>query len=151
MNKYFRIVSITLIITTILISYFILSQNKITDFFNEIPIRYLIIKSNSMYPTFEVGDIVIIIIKDQYKVGDIITYDYNHQYLITHRIVNMCEKGFVTKGDYNNCEDEDIVKFENVKGKVVYIISKKIQVFLFIIITTFILINYIKNRKEKIK
>lgn len=148
MNKSLKIIGILIIIIATLTSYFVFNNYK-DNIISELPIRYLVIKSNSMYPSFEVNDIIIITKKSQYEIGDIITYDHNNQYLITHRIVKICDEGFITKGDYNNCEDESIVKFENVKGKVILIINKKAQVSLFIIVTIVILIGYIKIRKGK--
>lgn len=148
MNKSLKIIGILIIIIVTLTSYFVFTNYK-DNLIKELPIRYLVIKSNSMYPSFKVNDIIIINKKSQYEIGDIITYDHNKQYLITHRIVKICDEGFITKGDYNNCEDESIVKFENVKGKVILIINKKAQVSLFIIVTIVILIGYIKIRKGK--
>lgn len=148
MNKSLKIIGILIIIIATLTSYFVFNNYK-DNIISELPIRYLVIKSNSMYPSFEVNDIIIINKKSQYEIGDIITYDYNNQYLITHRIVKICDEGFITKGDYNNCEDEGIVNFENVKGKIILIINKKAQVSVFIIVTIVILIGYIKIRKGK--
>ena len=53
--------------------------------------------------------------------GDIITfYDYELEADVTHRIVEKTEGGYYTKGDYNNIRDLNIVKPEQIIGKVIF-------------------------------
>ena len=65
-----------LIILIIILSIIVIVLNK-DKIINKIPIKYLVIKSNSMSPTLYVDDIIIIKRVKQYRVGDIITYNYN--------------------------------------------------------------------------
>ena len=79
-----------------------------------------------MMPTFEKGDYILIKKQKEYNVGDIITYEVEEQgnkYLVTHRIIEEYENGYITKGDANNTNDEG-TKYENViRGKLFLIIK----------------------------
>ena len=79
-------------------------------------------ETGSMSPTMETGDIVIIKIGDEIKENDIITYK-KENVLITHRVVSIDGDTVITKGDYNNTEDEPIQK-NNIIGKVVFVINE---------------------------
>ena len=83
-------------------------------------ITILKVSSNSMSPVFNKDDIVIVTKQESYEVGDIITYYSDDNCLITHRIVEKYENGFITKGDGNNIKDEKVVNSEQIIGKVVY-------------------------------
>lgn len=139
---------IFLIVIVILCICLIFNRETIT---NNIPIRILVIKSGSMYPTLEIGDIVIIKKYKDYKVKDIVTYNYDG-YLITHRIVEKENTNFITKGDNNNCKDEIEVNINNVKGKVIYIFNKQkrknILILMLIIIAIIIFKKGIRNEKN---
>ena len=78
-------------------------------------------ETESMSPTIEKGDIVIIKIGDEIKENDIITYKKDNV-LITHRISKINENTIIAKGDYNNTDDVPIQK-EQVIGKVVFIVN----------------------------
>ncbi len=89
------------------------------------------ILSNSMYPSYERGDIVI-----YEKINDlelqnipnnsIIVYTIGNQ-IIAHRIVDVVEENgtikYRTKGDYNNAPDSRLVSLEQIKG--VYVLHIK--------------------------
>ena len=97
-----------------------------------------------MQPELAIGEVIIIIQKDNYKRGDIISFytKENSMVTITHRIIEENSKGFITKGDANNMADEGIVKKENIQGKVIFhskllgLLSKYyiILIFVFLII-----------------
>ena len=61
--------------------------------------------------------------KNDYNIGDIITYQSKENYLITHRIIEKYKNVFITKGDSNNIPDEEKVTLENIIGKVVYVLK----------------------------
>lgn len=113
-------------------------------------------ETGSMSPTMEKGDIVIIKIGDEIKENDIITYKKDNV-LITHRIVSIDGDTIITKGDYNNTEDEPITKNEII-GKEVAIINnvevwKKVFSDMHVIIPisiTVILFILLVSYKEKI-
>lgn len=82
-------------------------------------ISSLIVSSGSMEPELSVGDVIIIKSCANYEVGDIITYNVNDEYFVTHRIIEIEGNNFVTKGDNNNVEDSQVVLKENVEGKLI--------------------------------
>lgn len=135
-----RYIFIFIIISFIILSLiFIINNKEIIQ--EQLPIRLLIIKSNSMYPTFEINDIVIIRKANIYNINDIITYSEGNKTLITHRIIDVVDTGVITKGDNNNIEDGKIIEFQNIKGKTIFIINKKYQkimMILFILLLIFV-------------
>ena len=78
------------------------------------------IQSGSMIPELQIGEIIILLKQENYKIEDIITYKVEESYFITHRIVQTTDEGYITKGDANNAEDEKIVKQEQIQGKVIF-------------------------------
>ena len=94
-------------------------QNK--EYVNIFGYSVLSTETGSMSPTIEVGDIIIIKIGDEIKENDIITYKQD-DVLITHRIEQIDGDTIITKGDYNNIQDEPIER-NQVIGKAVYIIN----------------------------
>lgn len=78
-----------------------------------------VIISGSMSGTIEVNDLVICHEKNDYNVGDIITYVSESGSLITHRIVSESDAGFITQGDANNTPDRTPVCEGDIVGKVV--------------------------------
>lgn len=80
----------------------------------------LSVSSGSMQPELNVGDIIIIKECDHYNVDDIITYNVDNQYLITHRIIEKDGNNYVLKGDFNNTKDNCKVTKENIEGKVIF-------------------------------
>ncbi|MDN8988772.1 signal peptidase I, partial [Staphylococcus aureus] len=63
-----------------------------------------------MEPEINTGDLAIVksIDADDVKFGDIITFKYEGK-VVTHRVVEKNEEGFITKGDNNNSNDTEIV------------------------------------------
>lgn len=135
-----RYIFIFIIISFIILSLiFIINNKEIIQ--EQLPIRLLIIKSNSMYPTLEINDTVIIRKANIYNINDIITYSEGNKTLITHRIIDVVDTGVITKGDNNNIEDGKIIEFQNIKGKTIFIINKKYQkimMILFILLLIFV-------------
>ena len=78
---------------------------------------FLEVVSGSMEPTIEIGDIVIIDTKDKDILeGDIITFKDTSGSLVTHRVVSYTDDKMITKGDFNNSNDEEISR-DNIVGK----------------------------------
>lgn len=103
------------------------------------------VDSGSMEPSISVGDILIIKECGNYEVNDVVTYNVDNDYLVTHRIIEKKEdNNFVTKGDNNNTKDTDKVTKENIEGKV--ILNSKLLKFVYkhwfigILVVLFILI-----------
>ena len=82
-----------------------------------------VVMSGSMEPVFSPNDIIYIKECNDYNIGDIITYSEGHS-LITHRIVDMGDGLYKTQGDANNVADTDLVPFEKIQGKVVFVVPK---------------------------
>ena len=133
-----------IVIISLIIGVFFIIKNK-DNFDDNLNIRLLQIKSGSMYPVLNVNDFILIKKSDDYNIGDIITFNVDNKYLVTHRIIEEQENKYVTKGDNNNSEDENTVKCENVKGKVIVIIKEKYLRIIVIILLIFILIYLIKK------
>lgn len=90
-------------------------------------IQNLTIGSNSMKPYMAKGDVIIIEkLKgkelEEFKKGDILVFRYDNK-IISHRIKNIIKRDgyyFVTKGDNNEQNDNNLVKEEDVIGIVRY-------------------------------
>ena len=86
------------------------------------PYRLFVVRSDSMEPAFPVGCVVIserVGDGTELRVGDVVTYKNPAvPFTITHRIVEVTERGFVTKGDNLN-EDDGEIPGEWVKYRVV--------------------------------
>lgn len=85
-----------------------------------------IVQSGSMEPAIQTGSIVVIMPKETYAVGDVITFGEESETSIptTHRIVADIISGgqirFETKGDANEEKDSGSVAVSEVIGKVLF-------------------------------
>ena len=85
--------------------------------------------SESMEPTLEVNDVVVVkkCAPDEFKEKDIITFQQEER-IISHRILDITEEEgtikFKTKGDNNEIPDPDKVEVGQVYGKVLFKINK---------------------------
>lgn len=83
-----------------------------------------VIVSGSMEPELPVGSLCMI--DCQQKVpdkGDIISYKAGDS-VITHRVIEVTDEGYVTKGDANDSKDPGVVKQKQVFGTCVFSIPK---------------------------
>lgn len=78
----------------------------------------LVVISGSMEPTLKVGGILYYekIDLNELDEGDILVYQ-TKEHIISHKIVDINENGFITKGDINNSVDNYLVSDEQVLGK----------------------------------
>lgn len=78
----------------------------------------LVVISGSMEPILKVGGILYYekINLDDFNKDDILVYQLN-EHIVSHRIVNINEYGFETKGDNNISNDSYIVDKNNVIGR----------------------------------
>ena len=122
-----------------------------------------IVLSNSMEDKISAGDLIITFDKNNYKVDDIIMYRYDGE-TVTHRIVEVLENGYITKGDANEFPDEYVIFENNIFGKVNIIIPKygyfihwlKFEGGIFILIgvgalifSVFMLIKYLTTKNKE--
>ncbi|GEM_PF-2524519 len=110
--------------------------------------RSLIVKSGSMTPTIQVGDLIVVspnslinspvpAITAKYKVGDIVAFrePSSPNVIVTHRVANAEIKDgqvwYQTKGDANNVTDQTLISEKNIIGRSQFTIPKVGQVFAF--------------------
>lgn len=117
-NRGQKIFILIILISSIIIAFKIFDADS-----QPFGISILQVSSNSMVPTFQKGDFIIIKKQSDYDVGDIITYivaEENQKYYVTHRIIQKNGNEYITKGDANNREDSQIVNNNTIKGKVMF-------------------------------
>ena len=141
-----KTLGILIILVIIILSICVIKNRQVLC--EKLPVRLLIVKSNSMYPTLQKGDFILIKRNNDYKKGDIITYDYESNYLVTHRIIEKNNNFFITKGDNNNSEDDKFIQLDNIKGKVILILNRKNQISIFLLMIFLVLFCLFKNNKE---
>lgn len=89
---------------------------------------FLVILSGSMEPEYPVGGLAILKQPnlDDIQVGDVIAFkpanNEDTNIFVTHRIVEITEEGFITKGDANEDIDMSIVASEQVVARAEFII-----------------------------
>lgn len=78
-----------------------------------------VVETGSMEPEIGAGDLIFIREKEEYSVGDVITFfDSSRGEYVTHRVILVSENGYTTKGDANNVQDGFTVPQDAVVGKV---------------------------------
>jgi len=118
-QKIFRIIIISILCLLLLVNAYVIVLR--IAFNNDLPELFdyseVIVISGSMIPTLQIGDILIIHNQESYQINDIVTYRGETK-IITHRIVAIENYDYVTKGDFNNTND-DPISSSVVIGKVV--------------------------------
>ena len=98
-------------------------------------IKVFIVTSNSMLPTFGVGDVLLAERQEHYSPEDIISFKVEES-IVTHRIKSIIKKEgntfFETKGDSNKSADSLLITKAEVLGKVNFIIPKLGYLILFL-------------------
>ena len=115
--------------------------------------------SDSMYPTFETGDVVIIVPQDKYEIGDIVAFQDGNM-VVSHRIIDVNENGdFITKGDLEgNAVDtmplkeiyiygKVVKKLDNI-GPVIRVIKSPVVSVLLLIVAALLFVLSAKKEKE---
>ncbi len=121
-KKVIRVILLTLIVIVTSYNAYNLINTKI--FKNDITVvnkkAILEVVSGSMEPTIKIGDLIVIDLDDRgYIIGDIVTYYDEFHTFVTHRIVDVREGKFITKGDFNNAEDRPLER-KNIIGKYMF-------------------------------
>ena len=126
---------VVLFLTAIFLIFYIITNQIAKNKGGNPLISIYTIVSESMVPTIKVYDIIVDTKVDNpssLKVGDIITFHSNfidtNGYTITHRIIDIentnGEIRYYTKGDHNSRQDEGYITFDDITGKVKFIIPK---------------------------
>ena len=160
MKKFFKIASNILTVIVVIIALFLV----ITIFPITGNYKVLTVLSGSMEPAIHTGSVVIVKPVAEYKVGDIITFGEisKTKTPTTHRIFEIKDNKFITKGDANNAPDMKEILPREVIGRVLfsvpyagYVISaaqKPIGFLLIIILPAlFIVSDEIRKIKNEIK
>jgi signal peptidase I len=110
------------------------------------------VKSGSMEPTINVGDIVITGPADKIAAGDIITFE-NNESVVTHRVVTVEGDQVTTKGDANKAADTSKTGVSQIKGRYLFkipavgyltnLIGTRQGWFLVVIVPTIILVAFL--------
>lgn len=120
------ILNILLIAVTIIIiiGFYYIYQLKIakSDYANLFGYTFFEVATASMFPTIEIGDVVVVEITKDVQKNDIIVYK-DGESIITHRLIEKNDKELIAKGDANNSEDKPINE-NMVLGKVIKIVPK---------------------------
>lgn len=108
------VVNVTLIVKSLI------WPEKIPDFMGYKP---FIVMSGSMAPDIMVGDLIITqeAKPEDLSAGDVIAYRYGEESVITHRIQEVTRQdgalAFITKGDANNVEDNEVPTADRLEGR----------------------------------
>lgn len=84
---------------------------------------WAVVVSGSMEPQIGVDDMIVVREKEDYRIGDIISFESDGS-IITHRIADITADGYLTQGDANGTVDPAPVSKEKVVGKVMCVIPR---------------------------
>lgn len=87
--------------------------------------KVMIVQSGSMQPEIRMGSIVVVKPADDYKIGEVITFQIGrNKEPITHRVYDIKVVGgeprYITKGDANNAPDQREISKGEIIGKVLF-------------------------------
>lgn len=113
-----------ILIPTLIINLYIIYQARTNK--DEVPsilgYKPFIVLSGSMETKIHRGDLIIVkdIDPSELVLEDVITFRDADETITTHRIIEIVEREgityFITKGDNNNSQDQNLVEFEDVEG-----------------------------------
>ena len=124
-NKIYCVLKIVSILGLLIILLNLLA-NKSEKLFEVIGYRTYTVLSGSMEPKFYPGDIVVVKhrSKTDIQVNDIVTYKDDNEIIVTHRIIEEVDGGYITKGDNNNVRDAVVLRDEVIIGEAKFRIPK---------------------------
>lgn len=77
-----------------------------------------IVMSDSMAPLLRTGDVVLLQVRGEYRVGDIIQFRRGDVFYL-HRIISKAKSGYHTQGDANPIPDRQRVKKSDIQGSAI--------------------------------
>lgn len=118
----------------------------------------IVVLTGSMEPKYKVGTLIYYkkVKQENIKVGDVIAFDNGNDEIVTHRVSDIKDDLFETKGDANEVVDASLVDYKSIKGKVtklkiplvghlIYFINKHLYLvglIVIILILEFVLSNF---------
>ena len=87
------------------------------------PAAYLVVRGDSMLPTYETGDLLILHSAESYEVGDVVAYkvpagELGEGHLVVHRIVGGdASSGWILEGDNNPAPDPWMPRDGDIVGR----------------------------------
>lgn len=130
-------------IVGIVIYSFISTQILKKDYTNIFGYTYYSVATGSMKPVISPNDLIFVKITKNVSKGDIITFKDSGS-IVTHRLIDINDNKYITKGDANNTSDAGINK-SDIIGKVVYIITPDVIFKGIVVILIFIIFIVILN------
>lgn len=130
-------------IVGIVIYSFISTQILKKDYTNIFGYTYYSVATGSMKPVISPNDLIFVKITKNVSKGDIITFKDSAS-IVTHRLIDINNNKYITKGDANNTSDTGINKIDII-GKVVYIITPDVIFKGIVVILIFIIFIVILN------
>lgn len=115
-NFFKWVVTLVLILLAL---FFVLSQLNLPGNY-----KVFLVQSGSMEPALRTGDVVVVKPVSQYRQNDIITFNSHQNFTVTHRIIQVDNQSYTTKGDANPVSDQEIIDISKILGKVFYTIPK---------------------------
>jgi signal peptidase len=85
-------------------------------------VKVFVVQSGSMEPAIKTGSVVVVKSSSDYKVSDTITFGPYSKIKppTTHRIAEIKDGNYITKGDANNAPDPRTVAKRDIIGKAVF-------------------------------
>ncbi|MGY4688367.1 signal peptidase I [Salibacterium sp. K-3] len=102
----------TFVLAVYLVFFTIQQPGDIPKIFGLQPVKAA---SGSMEPTFSEGDLLILKETGAIRIGSVLMFEQNGA-SVTHRVTQITEEGFRTKGDANPVQDDALVPPEQVEG-----------------------------------
>ena len=130
-------------IVGIVIYSFISTQILKKDYTNIFGYTYYSVATGSMKPVIFPNDLIFVKITKNVSKGDIITFKDSGS-IVTHRLIDINNNKYITKGDANNTSDTGINK-SDIIGKVVYIITPDVIFKGIVVVLIFIIFIVILN------
>lgn len=154
---------LTLLIVFIVASgYMNYKFNKTGDIAYIFNVSILTVNTGSMEPLLSAGDVMFIKKAESLEIDDVATYLDGPGYLVTHRVIDENQNGYIFQGDANNVKDDKAIQQNQIRGKYIghipglYFIIKRIThpIGIALIIVLFIilaLVKYIFNQLSVLK
>lgn len=123
-SNWVMFIACLILIPALFINLYIIYQAKTNK--DEVPsilgYKPFIVLSGSMETEIHRGDLIIVkeIEPSELVLEDVIAFRDNEETITTHRIIEIVERDgityFITKGDNNTSQDQNLVEFEDVEG-----------------------------------